>query len=137
MRSRSTDSPFLGFSTESIDTFLREAARMTSVPLAVARPALAAGTRLAQGRYEVTRTLGEGGMGVVLEALDHERGCAVALKTVRVPSLESLRRLRGEFVALHDLVHPHLVRLGELCEDGGLIFFTMELVDGVDFLDHV
>jgi predicted Ser/Thr protein kinase/tetratricopeptide (TPR) repeat protein len=137
MRSRSTDPYASSYRTGSIDSFLREAARMTSVPLAGAPPVLAPGTRLAGDRFEVTRLLGEGGMGVVLAAHDRELDCPVALKTVRVPSLDSLRRLRGEFVALHDLVHPHLVTLGELCEDGGLVFFTMELVEGGDFLDHV
>jgi tetratricopeptide (TPR) repeat protein/predicted Ser/Thr protein kinase len=137
MRSRSTDSTASEYRTGSIDTFLREAARMTSVPLAGAPPVLTPGMRLSAGRFEVTRRLGEGGMGVVLAAHDHQLDCPVALKTVRVPSLESLRRLRGEFVALHDLVHPHLVTLGELCEDGGLVFFSMELVDGGDFLQHV
>src|SRR5262249_48715368 len=38
---------------------------------------------------------------------------------------------------LHDLAHPNLVSLGELFEERGRWFFSMELVDGVDFLRHV
>ena len=35
------------------------------------------------GRFELRRVLGEGSMGIVYEAFDHERGMLVALKTVR------------------------------------------------------
>ena len=36
-----------------------------------------------------------------------------------------------------DLAHPNLVRLGELLEEDGQLFFTMELVVGTPFVDHV
>jgi tetratricopeptide (TPR) repeat protein len=38
---------------------------------------------------------------------------------------------------LTDLQHPNLVQLGELFEDDGRWFFTMELLDGEDFLSYV
>ena len=88
-------------------------------------------------RFELVRQLGAGGMGVVYEALDRENGARVALKTLPAPTGDGLLRLKNEFRALQDLAHPNLVSLGELIEDDGRWFFTMELVEGTDFLAHV
>jgi hypothetical protein len=88
-------------------------------------------------RFELVRVLGEGGMGVVYEAVDRERDGRVALKTIRLPTADGLARFKKEFRALQDLQHRNLVRLDELLEHHGTWFFTMELVDGVDFLAHV
>jgi serine/threonine protein kinase len=88
-------------------------------------------------RFQVLRRLGAGGMGVVYEALDRERRSRVALKTVRDLDGEDLLRLKNEFRALQDLHHPNLVSLGELFEADGRWFFTMELVEGVSFLQYV
>jgi hypothetical protein len=76
-------------------------------------------------------------MGVVFEALDRERQTRVALKTLRFLDGEMLARFKREFRALQDLHHPNLVNLGELIEEGGHWFYTMELVDGVHFLEWV
>lgn len=76
-------------------------------------------------------------MGVVYEALDKDRDTRVALKTLHNVSAENLYRLKQEFRALQDLDHPNLVSLGELFEESGQWFYTMELLDGVDFLSYV
>jgi serine/threonine protein kinase len=76
-------------------------------------------------------------MGVVYEALDQTRGERVALKTLRRVDAQNLYRLKREFRALQGLSHPNLVGLGELVEEAGRWFFTMELVEGVDFLAYV
>ncbi|HZS41896.1 MAG TPA: AAA family ATPase [Polyangia bacterium] len=88
-------------------------------------------------RFQVIRQLGEGGTGVVYEVLDRERGVRAALKTLRTTNAESLMRFKNEFRALQELHHRNLVTLGELIEDGGTWFFTMELIEGVNFLRHV
>lgn len=76
-------------------------------------------------------------MGVVYEVLDRERNERCALKTLRKLSANAVLRFKNEFRALQDLDHPNLVRLGELFEEAGQWFFTMELVEGVSFLEYV
>jgi serine/threonine protein kinase len=88
-------------------------------------------------RFKVLRRIGAGGMGVVHEAEDRERGQRVALKTIGNPSVEKVYQLKREFRALADLSHPNLVALYDLVVDGADCFFTMELLDGVDLLAHL
>jgi serine/threonine protein kinase len=83
-------------------------------------------------RFRVVRRIGAGGMGVVYEAEDLQRGQRVALKTLRSTDSNTLYRLKREFRALADLHHPNLVSLYELVV-GEECFFTMELIHGSDF----
>ena len=89
------------------------------------------------GRFERIRRLGEGATGVVYEALDRDRGTRVALKTLRYATSESLARLAREFRMIQGVHHPNLVALGELVTEGADLFFTMELVEGTEFLERV
>jgi tetratricopeptide (TPR) repeat protein len=88
-------------------------------------------------RFEVIRRIGEGGSGLVYEAVDRERHTNVALKMLRVLDGEMLLRMKEEFRALQDIEHPNLIRLFELSCDEGTWFYTMELVDGVAFTAYV
>jgi len=76
-------------------------------------------------------------MGVVYRAFDEERGAPVALKLLSEQRAEALVRFKREFRLLKEVRHPHLVHLGELFEQDGRWFYTMELIDGVDFLSWV
>jgi tRNA A-37 threonylcarbamoyl transferase component Bud32/tetratricopeptide (TPR) repeat protein len=93
--------------------------------------------RVIAQRFEILRALGEGGMGIVYEAIDRQQGSRIALKTVRHPSPAALARFKREFRALQDLHHPNLVRLGDLVVEDDEWFISMELVQGVDFLTYV
>src|SRR5262249_19838761 len=88
-------------------------------------------------RFKSPRLLGEGGMGVVYEAYDQEQRTRVAVKTLREMSPSALLRFKQEFRTMQDVQHVNLVQLGELMSDEGRWFFTMELVSGESFLEHV
>ncbi len=89
------------------------------------------------GRFEVRGTLGAGGAGVVYRAFDRQLQREVALKLLRHASGRELYRFKREFRSLADIVHPNLVQLHELHASDGDWYFTMELVEGVSFIDWV
>ncbi len=83
------------------------------------------------------RRLGEGGASVVYLALDRERQQRVAVKVLRNLGAVGFARIEREFFSLKELRHPNLVQLGELFLENGVHYFTMELVEGCDFLTYV
>jgi serine/threonine protein kinase/tetratricopeptide (TPR) repeat protein len=71
-------------------------------------------------------------MGEVWAAYDALRDEEVALKQITHRDAERVIRFKREFRVVQGLHHDNLVRLYELWEDQQGLFFTMELVDGVD-----
>ncbi len=88
-------------------------------------------------RFDLIRRLGAGGMGEVWEAHDRQRDVRVAVKTLTRATPEHVLRLKQEFRVAHTVSHHNVVTLGELFHHGGVWFFSMELIEGVSFLDHV
>jgi serine/threonine-protein kinase len=97
------------------------------------RSSTAAQTPTRVGRYVILGTVGEGGMGVVHQALDPEVGQVVALKMISDrgrPGPDRIARFRTEGQALARLCHPNVVRFLHFGEHGGRPYYTMEFVEG-------
>src|SRR5262249_9596273 len=80
--------------------------------------------------YEIRRKLGQGGMGVVYEAVQLADSQRVALKMIVGAMPEHVVRFRREVQAVARLKHPNIVQLHNEGEHQGLPYFTMELVEG-------
>ena len=88
-------------------------------------------------RYQVLDKIGRGGMGVVYRVWDAELRREVALKTMRRPGAGEVFRIKTEFRGRSEINHPNIVDFYDLVVDDDDCFFTMELVDGADFLRWV
>src|SRR5215471_16531268 len=97
----------------------------------------ATGQSASSGRYRILRRLGAGGTGVVDEAFDTERNVRVALKRLSRMRPGAIYQFKKEFRSLANVAHPNLVMLYELAAEGGELFFTMEYVEGTNFLKYV
>lgn len=92
---------------------------------------LETGARL--GPYRIVKPLGAGGMGEVYVAEDTRLGREVALKILPrelASDAHRRQRLEREAQAAARLNHPNIVTLHSLEEQDGVVFFTMEYVDG-------
>jgi tRNA A-37 threonylcarbamoyl transferase component Bud32 len=76
-------------------------------------------------------------MGDVYLARDRERESTVAVKVLKQATPSALSLFKREFRAVSDVNHPNLVSLYELTRDDDHWLFTMEYVNGVDFVQHV
>lgn len=86
------------------------------------------------GPFEISRKLGEGGMGIVYEAVDTRPasprfGHRVALKVLRA-SLDMSGHIEREAQTLAALKHPSIASVYETGEHDGYQYFTMERIDG-------
>jgi len=100
--------------------------------------ALAAGQRI--GLYEVSGSLGAGGMGEVYRARDTRLGRDVALKIlpeIFAADPERLARFEREAQVLAALNHPHIAAIYGLEESGGVRALVMELVEGETLADRI
>ncbi len=89
------------------------------------------------GRYQITRELGRGAMGIVYHAIDPTIGRPVAIKTLRLREVDDreqrlrLReRLFREARSAGALSHPGIVTIYDMDEVDGLAYIAMEFVDG-------
>jgi len=86
-------------------------------------------------RYEVTGSLGHGGMAQVYRAFDRHLERDLALKILRPHLTEAdSERFRREIMTLAKLSHPNIVSIYDLGR-GDHVYFTMELISGGTFTD--
>lgn len=85
------------------------------------------------GRYEIIRSIGEGGMANVYLALDTILDRRVAVKVLRgdlANDEKFVRRFQREAISASSLSHPNIVEMYDVGEDNGNYFIVMEYVEG-------
>jgi serine/threonine-protein kinase len=90
---------------------------------------------LLDGRYRVIALLGKGGMGEVYRADDLRLGQPVALKFLPDDLHRDSVRLaqfHNEVRTARQVSHPNVCRVHDVGEVGGLLYISMEYVDGED-----
>lgn len=84
-------------------------------------------------RYQIIRTLGEGGMANVYLAYDTILNRNVAVKILRGEfenDEKFIRRFQREALSASNLSHPNIVEMYDFGEDHGQNYIVMEYVDG-------
>jgi eukaryotic-like serine/threonine-protein kinase len=83
-------------------------------------------------RYRMINRLGQRGLGEVWRADDLVLHLPVALKLIRVTSLQGRERILNEVRLARQITHPAVCRVFDVGEAGGGVFYSMELVQGED-----
>ena len=84
-------------------------------------------------RYEIIRSIGEGGMANVYLGYDTILDRNVAIKVLRGDLSNDekfVRRFQREALSASSLAHPNIVEMYDVGEDDGLYYIVMEYVDG-------
>lgn len=97
-------------------------------------------TTALEGRYQVLKELGRGGMGIVFQAYDKQLKEQVAIKILS-PLLsndpEALERLKREVSSARRVTHPSVIRIHDISELNGLHFISMEYFEGTSLKDYI
>jgi eukaryotic-like serine/threonine-protein kinase len=99
---------------------------------------LSPGTQV--GPYQITGTVGSGGMGEVYRARDPRLGRDVALKVLPASFAEDperLRRFEQEARATSQLNHPNILAIHDLGTFDGAPFVVSELLEGETLRDRI
>jgi len=96
------------------------------------------------GPYRIGKQIGKGGMGAVYEATDEspgeQHGMRVAVKALnpQLATVEGFReRFEAEIESLKKLRHDGIVRLYGYGEQDGILFYSMELVEGASLEEEI
>jgi serine/threonine-protein kinase len=93
-----------------------------------------------EGRYQILKELGRGGMGIVFQAHDKQLREQVAIKILS-PLLsndeQALERLKREVSAARRITHPNVIRIHDISELGGLHYVSMEYFPGTSLKEYV
>ena len=85
------------------------------------------------GRYEVLKAIGEGGMGQIYQVKDRELDESIVLKILRASAGddETRNRFTREIKIARRITHPFVVRVFDIDRVGENLFITMEMVEGI------
>ena len=92
------------------------------------------------GPYEVVAPLGKGGMGEVYLATDHKLHRRVALKILPgefSSDIQRKQRFLQEAHAASILAHPHISVIHDVGEADGLLYISMEYIEGETLADRL
>ena len=93
-----------------------------------------------EGRYQILKELGRGGMGIVFHAYDKQLKEQVAIKILS-PLLsndaDALERLKREVSSARRITHSNVIRIHDISEVNGLHFISMEYFHGTSLKDHI
>lgn len=84
-------------------------------------------------RYEIIKSIGEGGMANVYLAYDSILDRNVAIKVLRGDLSNDekfVRRFQREALSASSLAHPNIVEVYDVGEDNGIYYIVMEYIDG-------
>src|ERR1700694_3446897 len=85
------------------------------------------------GKYDVIKTVGRGGMGVLYKATDHLLGRIVAIKMMTggfADDPDLLKRFYREAKSTDSLRHPNIVPVYDVGDQEGEPYLVMEFLDG-------
>jgi len=90
-----------------------------------------------QGRYQIVRQLGQGGMGTVYEAIDQRLDTTVALKETFFADERLRKQFEREARLLARLHHPALPRVSDHFSEGDGQFLVMQFIPGDDLSEMI
>ncbi|MBQ4051642.1 MAG: Stk1 family PASTA domain-containing Ser/Thr kinase [Oscillospiraceae bacterium] len=96
--------------------------------------------RTLNGRYELKKLIGSGGMANVFEAADLSEGTTVAIKLLKQEYLsndEFVRRFRNESKVIAVLDHPNIVKVYDVNFTGADQYIVMEHIDGITLNQYI
>lgn len=92
------------------------------------------------GDYRIERSLGSGGMADVYYAIDQRLDRAVALKVLRTVLADDStyqQRFQQEAKAAAALVHPNIVQIYNIGQDGLLRYIAQEYIPGINLRSYL
>ena len=91
------------------------------------------------GRYEIERELGEGGMATVYLAddLKHERKVALKVLKPELAAVVGAERFLAEIKTTANLTHPHILPLHDSGEADGFLFYVMPHIEGESLRERI
>lgn len=89
--------------------------------------------KMISGRYEILKSIGEGGMANVYVGYDTILNRKVAIKILRgdlANDEKFVRRFQREALSASSLSHPNIVEMYDVGEDDGIYYIIMEYIEG-------